>query len=63
MVERTSMYQGYPNIKGMKGDKINLESASRFIEPKYYSGSELSKVEVNFFQDTINKGLFCLRWD
>ena len=59
-MERTSLYQGYPNIEGMRGKEIVLKSASRFIEPRYYSESEVAKVEISFFQDTLNKGFFAL---
>ncbi|MBI5126955.1 hypothetical protein HZA76_00675 [Candidatus Roizmanbacteria bacterium] len=60
LIERASIYQGYPNIKGMKGDKVAMTTASRIIEPRYHSDTGSSKVEVNFFQDTINQGNLAL---
>lgn len=59
-IERASLNQGYPNIEGMKSDEIRMVTASKFIEPRYYSDSEFSRLEVNFFQDTINQGFLAL---
>lgn len=59
-IERASLNQGYPNIEGMKGKEVKMVTASKIIEPRYYSDSESSRLEVNFFQDTINKGYLAL---
>lgn len=61
--ERASLYQGYPNIAGMKElqNGLRLTSASRFIEPNFFSDSAPTEAAVHLFQDTANEGVLAVR--
>ncbi len=62
-LERTSLYQGYPNIAGMKELQggIKLTPGSRFIEPKFFTDSAPTEAAIHLFQDTANEGVLAVR--
>lgn len=52
LMERVSLYQGYP--------KVRSGTASRLVGPRSSSDSHATKISATFSQDTANEGLFAL---
>lgn len=55
LLEKASLYQGYPNLKG------KLTYASRLMEPGAFSDTYSKDMSIHITQDTANTGILAVR--